>query len=66
MKKLTTMTRGKPLTFGKLDEKVKNFLLALRRKGVVNAIAASKALIQKSNQEHLKLIELENSSWAKG
>ena len=53
MKKLATMTRGKPLTFGKLDEKVKHFLLALRRKGVVNAIAASKALIQKSNQGHL-------------
>ena len=66
VKKLATMTRGRPLMFGKLDEKVKNFLLALRRKGVVNAIAASTALIQKSNEEHLKLIELEKSSLAKG
>ena len=69
VKKLATMTRGRPLMLGKLDEKVKNFLLALRRKGgVVNtvvAIAAAKALIQKSNEDHLKVIELEKSSWAK-
>ena len=55
MKKLATMTHGRSLTLGKLDEKVKNFLLALRRKGgVVNtlvAIAAAKAFIQKSNEE---------------
>ena len=69
VKKLATMTRGRPLMLGKLDEKVKNFLLALRRKGgVVNtvvAIAAAKALIQKSNEDHLKVIELEKSSRAK-
>ena len=63
------MARGRPLMLAKLDEKVKNFLLALRRKGgVVNtvvAIAAAKALIQKSNEDHLKVIELEKSSWAK-
>ena len=65
MKKLATMARGRPLMLAKLDEKVKNFLLALRRKGgVVNtvvAIAAAKALIQKSNEDHLKVIELEKS-----
>ena len=69
VKKLATMTRGRPLLLGKLDEKVKNFVLALRCKGgVVNtvvAIAAAKALIQKSNEDHLKVIELEKSSWAK-
>ena len=69
VKKLATMTRGRPLTLGKLDEQVKNFILALRRKeGVVNtvvAIAAAKALIQKSNEDHLKVIELEKSAWAK-
>ena len=47
---------------------MKNFLLALRRKeDVVNtvvAIASAKVLIQKSNEEHLKLIELEKFSWA--
>ena len=63
------MARRRPLMLGKLDEKVKNFLLALRRKGgvanTVVAIAAAKALIQTSNKEHLKLIELEKSSWAK-
>ena len=32
VKKLATMTHGRPLMLGKLDEKVKNFLLALRRK----------------------------------
>ena len=65
VKKLATMTRGRPLMLGKLDEKVKNFLLALRRKGaVVNtvvAIAAGKAFIQKSNENHLKVTELEKS-----
>ena len=54
---------------GKVDEKVQNFLLALRHKGgVVNtvvAIAAAKALISKSDEEHLKLIDLERTFWAK-
>ena len=69
VKKLATMTRGRPLIIRKLDEKVKNVLLALRRKeGVVNtvvAIAAAKVVIQKSNKEHLKLIELEKSAFWK-
>ena len=62
------MRRGRPLIIGKLDENVKNVLFALHCKGgvvkTVVAIAAAKALIQKSNKEHLKLIELETSSWA--
>ena len=54
---------------GKLDEKVKNFHLPVHRKrGVLStvvAIAAAKALIQKSNEGHLKVIELEKSLRAK-
>ena len=53
----------KPLALGHLDEKIKTFLLALRRKrGVVNTvltIATAKSLIEKSVHEHLKLIELD-------
>lgn len=52
---------------GKLEEKVKRFLLALgRKRSVLNtvvAIAAAKALIQKRNEEHLKLIKLKKSAW---
>ena len=50
-----------------IDEKVKNFILILRRKGgVVNsvvAIAAAQALNQKSPDEHLKCVDLDSSSW---
>ena len=64
---LTKLKRGRPLMLGSIDEKVKNFLLILRRKGrVVNsvvAIAAAQALIQKSSDEHLKCIDLVSSSW---
>ena len=64
---LTKLKRGRPLMLGSIDEKVKNFLLILRRKGgVVNsvvAIAAAQALIQKSSDEHLKCINLVSSSW---
>ena len=64
---LTKLKRGRPLILGSIDEKVKNFLLILRRKGgVVNsavAIAAAQALIQKSSDEHLKCIDLVSSSW---
>ena len=53
----------KPLALGYLDEKIKTFLLALRKKrGVVNTvltIATAKSLIEKSVHEHLKLIELD-------
>ena len=70
IKKLSTVRQGRPLLLGKvLDEKVKNFLLALRHKGgVVNtvvALAAAKALIANSDEEHLKLIELDETSWPK-
>ena len=64
---LTKLKRGRLLMLGSIDEKVKNFLLILRRKGgVVNpfvAIAAAEALIQKSSDEHLGCIELVSSSW---
>lgn len=70
IKKIATVQRGRPLLLGKtIDEKVKNFLLALRHKGgVVNtvvALAAAKALIANSDQEHLKLIQLDKTSWPK-
>ena len=54
---------------GTLDEKVKNFLHVLRRKGgVVNtvvAVATAKALIARSSDEHLKSLDLDSSFWAK-
>ena len=63
------MKRGRPLLLGTLDETVQKFLIALRKKGgVVNAvvaIAAAKALISKSNNEHLKAIDLDSSYWGK-
>ena len=38
---LKKLKRGRPLMLGSIDEKVKNFLLILRRKGgVVNSVAA--------------------------
>ena len=53
VKKLATMRYGRPPMLGKLEEKVKNFLLALRCKGAVAntvvANAAAKVLIQTSN-----------------
>ena len=52
-----------------VDEKVCNFLQIVRRKGgVVNsvvAIATAKVLVTKSDLEHLKALDLENSSWTK-
>ena len=68
IKKIATVQRGRPLLLGKtIDEKVKNFLLALPHKGgVVNtvvALAAAKALIANSDQEHSKLIQLDETSW---
>ena len=52
-----------------VDEKICNFLQIVRRKGgVVNsvvAIATAKARIAKSDLEHLKAVDLENSSWTK-
>ena len=64
---LTKLKRGRPLMLGSIDEKIKNFLLILRRKGgVVNSvvvIAALQAPIQKSSDEHSKCIDLVSSSW---
>ena len=64
---LTKLKRGRPPMLGSSDEKVKNFLLILRRKGgVANsgvAIAAAQGLIQKSSDEHLKCIDFVSSSW---
>ena len=69
IKKLSLLKRGRPLMLGSLDEKVQKFLVALRSKGgVVNtvvAVAVAKALIEKSSDESLKAIDLDNSSWAK-
>ena len=61
---------GRPLMLGAIDQKVQNFLAILRRKGgVVNTVVANataQALIDKSEDEHLKNINLGSSSWAKG
>ena len=68
-RKITTSKRGRPLMLGPIDEKVQSFLHVLRRKGgVVNtvvAIATAKALIARSDEEHLKCIDIDKTSWAK-
>ena len=68
-KKLPSLKRGRPLLLGNIDEKVKNFQTALRQKGgVVNAVVANataKALIERRNDEHLKLIDHESCYWVK-
>ena len=68
-KEITTLKRGRPLMLGTVDEKVRNFLQIVRRKGgVVNtvvAIATAKALIARSDLPHLKALDLESSSWTK-
>ena len=61
------LKRGGPLLLGAvLDEKVKYFLLQLRKKGdVVNtvvAVATAKALITRNSVEHLKLTDLESTT----
>ena len=61
-KKLPSLKRGRPLLLGTIDEKVKNFLFALRQKG---GVMNTKALIERSKDEHLKLIDLESCYWAK-
>ena len=54
---------------GDLDEKIKKFLMAVRKKGgVVNTVvanAAANALIEKSGEEHLQGMDLTKFSWAK-
>ena len=68
-KEIGTLKRGRPLMLETVDEKVCSFLQIIRRKGgVVNsivAIAIAKALIAKSDLEHQKALDLENSSWTK-
>ena len=55
--------------FGAIDQKVQNFLALLRRKGgVVNTVVANataQALIDQSEDEHLKNIDHGSSSCAK-
>ena len=67
-KEIGTLKRGRPL-LETVDEKVSNFLQIVRRKeGVlisVVAIATAKALIAKSDLEHLKALDRENLSWTK-
>ena len=61
------MKRGRPLMLRPLNEKVKNFLMILRRKEeVVNsvvAIAVAQGLIEKSTEEYLQCIDLIPSTW---
>ena len=62
------LKRGSSFMLGELHEKVKNFLHVLRRKvGVVNTVetvAAAKAFIARSQNEHLNCIDLDSSYWA--
>ena len=68
-KKIVSKKRGRPLMLGVLDEKIKNFLFTIRKKGgVVNTvvtIATAKALIEKSDEQYLSNIDFAKSSWAK-
>ena len=54
---------------GQLHEKIKTFLIALRKKGgffnTVVGIATAKALTEKSDNKHLKLIDLDRRFGAK-
>ena len=60
---------GRLVMLGTIYEKVRHFLMILKEKrGVMNIVVAnttSKALIEGSNEEHVKCIELEHSPWAK-
>ena len=61
---------GRPLMIGKLlDKRLQEYLHIYPKKvGIVNkvvAVATAKTLIEKSNLEHLKDLDLENSSWPK-
>lgn len=62
------LKRGSSFMLGELHEKVKNFLHVLRRKGgvvnTVETVAAAKAFIARSQNEHLKCIDLDSSFWA--
>ena len=64
-KEIGILKCGRPLMLESVDEKVCIFLQIIRRKGgAVNsvvAIATTKALIAKSELEHLKALDLSNS-----
>ena len=64
-KKIVSKKRGRPLMLGALDEKIKNFLFTIRKKGGVVTIATAKALIEKSDEQYLSNIDFAKSSWAK-
>ena len=63
---LSMMKRDHSPILGSLDEKVKSFLMILRKKGgIVNsdvAITVAQALIEKSTDKHLKSIDLISST----
>ena len=51
-----------------LDKQVKNIFTYIEKSGIGNkvvAVVTEKALIERVNLEHLKNLDLENSSWAK-
>ena len=68
IKKITSLKRGRPLLLGSLDKKVQKFLVALHSKGgvvdTIVAVAVAKGLTQKSSDGSLKVLDLDNSSWA--
>ena len=67
IKGIPAKRRGRPLMLGKVDKKIRDFLIALRHRGVVVnstiAITAPKGLIQSSSDPDLKRIKI-NTSWA--
>ena len=60
---------GRPLMLGDIDDEGKHLVMIVRRKeGAVSTVVANataRALIKRSNEEHLKCIDLEHSSWPK-
>ena len=66
---ITLLKRGRPVMLGSLAEQVKGFLLILRSKGgevnTVVAVVVAKALIAKSSDESLKILDLDNLPWTK-
>ena len=69
IKNITLLKRGKALLLGSLGKKVQKFLMALRSKGgvvsTIVAVTVAKVLIEKSSDEWLKVLDLDNSYWAK-
>ena len=68
-KETGTLKRGRPLMLDTVNEKVCNFLQIVRRnRGVINSVVATataKAIIAENDLEHLKALDLDNSSWTK-